>query len=82
MNVGKLLEKVRNSPNNIRFKDVCKLAEIFGFTFRGGKGSHRIYTKKEIVELLNFQNVNGKAKPYQVKQLLKIIDDYKLEVKR
>jgi hypothetical protein len=28
--------------------------------------------------MLNFQNVKGKAKPYQVKQLLKVVEKYKL----
>jgi len=28
--------------------------------------------------MLNFQNVKGKAKPYQVKQFLKVVDRYKL----
>lgn len=31
-----------------------------------------------VEELLNFQNVGGKAKPYQVKQLIKIIEKYNL----
>lgn len=34
--------------------------------------------KEGVVELLNFQNVNGKAKPYQVKQFIKIIEKYNL----
>ena len=62
----------------MRFDRLCKIAESFGLTFRGGKGSHRIYVRKGVVELLNFQNVNGKAKPYQVKQLIKVIEKYNL----
>lgn len=57
---------------------MCNIAEAFGFRFRGGKGSHRIYVRKGITELLNFQNVNGKAKPYQVKQFIKIVEKYNL----
>jgi hypothetical protein len=38
-----------------------------GFIFRGGRGSHRIYAKNGINEMLNFQNVHGKAKPYQLR---------------
>jgi len=41
--------------------------------FRGGKGSHRIFVKEGIREMLNFQEVKGKAKPYQVRQFIKII---------
>jgi len=40
------------------------------------EASHRIYVKEGVKELLNFQNVKGKAKPYQVKQFLRIIDTY------
>lgn len=57
---------------------LCRAAELFGFRFRGGKGSHRIYVKNGVQEMLNFQNVGGKAKSYQVKQFLKVIEKYKL----
>jgi hypothetical protein len=33
-----------------------------------------------IPELINLQNVKGKAKPYQVKQLLKIAERYNLHL--
>ena len=70
--------EIKDNPRNIRFNKICNIAEAFGFRFRGGKGSHRIYVKEGVVELLNFQNVNGKAKPYQVKQFIKIIEKYNL----
>ena len=75
---SKLLEMLKKNPNNIRFNKLCNIAENFGFEFRGGKGSHRIYVKKGIKEMLNFQNVHGKAKPYQVRQLIKVIEKYNL----
>lgn len=78
MHKHKLLEDLKNNPKNIRFEKLCRIAEAFGFQFRGGKGSHRIYLRKDINEMLNFQNVSGKAKPYQVRQLIKIIDKYNL----
>ena len=75
---SRLLEFLKKNPKNIRFNKLCKIAEKFGFKFRGGKGSHRIYVKKGIKEMLNFQNVHGKAKPYQVRQLIKVIEKYNL----
>jgi hypothetical protein len=51
---------------------------LFGFRFKGGKGSHLIYTRDGIKEMLNFQNVKGKAKPYQIKQFISVIDKYGL----
>lgn len=39
----KLLEKARASSTNIRFAELCQLAECYGFTFVRQKGSHKIY---------------------------------------
>ena len=77
----KLFAKIKNNPQDIRFNEICKLADAFGFKYKGGKGSHKVYTKKGIPEILNFQNVKGRVKPYQVKQFLKIIEDYSLTMK-
>lgn len=35
---------------------------------------HRVYARKGVTELLNFQNVKGKAEPYQVRQFIKIVE--------
>ncbi len=78
----KLYETVQNNPKNVHFHDLCKLAERFDFNLRGQKGSHRVYTKKGVVEILNFQDEKGKAKPYQVRQFLKIVEKYKLKMER
>jgi len=60
-------EELKLKLKNLRFKRLCIIAEAFGFQFKGGKGSHRIYYKEGIKELLNFQNVGEKAKPYQIR---------------
>lgn len=78
MNKRELYEEFKRNPRNIRFDDLCRAAELFGFSFRGGKGSHRIYVRQGVRELLNFQSVHGKAKPYQVKQFLKIVEQHSL----
>ena len=73
----KLLEKAKNSPNNFSFSEICQLAECYGFVFQRQSASHVIYEHPTLEieqnRLLNFQNLKGKAKPYQVKQLLKAI---------
>lgn len=74
----KLLEKARNNPASVRFQEICLLAEHLGFTKRGGKGSHIVYEKDGVEEILTFQDRKGMAKPYQVKQLLAVIDKYRL----
>ena len=52
--------------------DLCTLAEMAGFVFDRAGGSHKIY-RHPAGGMMNFQDVNGKAKPYQVKQLLDYI---------
>jgi hypothetical protein len=78
MKKSRLFEELKKSPKNVRFESLCKTAEAFGFRFRGGKGSHRIYVRDGVYELLNFQNVGGKAKSYQVKRFIKIVEKYGL----
>lgn len=73
----KLLEKAENSPNNFSFSEICQLAECYGFVFQRQSSSHVIYEhlnlRIEQNRLMNFQNFKGKAKPYQVKQLVRAI---------
>jgi hypothetical protein len=74
----KLIEKVRNNPSGVRFQEICLLAGHQGFTKRGGKGSHVVYEKDGVEEILTFQDREGMAKPYQVKRLLAMIEKYRL----
>ena len=67
MDKRKLLEFLKKNPKNVRFEKLCNIAISFNFKFKGGKGSHRIYIRDDIEDMLNFQNVGGKAKQYQVK---------------
>lgn len=75
----KLMEKARDAPQNVRFSEMCRLAELYGFTLKGGKGSHWVYTRKGVTEILTLQDVGGMAKAYQVKQFLKIVEAYGLK---
>jgi hypothetical protein len=43
-------------------------------------GSHHIYLHPDVKELINLQDVNGKAKPYQIKQFLELVERYNLEL--
>ena len=65
------------SDANLAFTEVVGLLKDLGFDLRI-KGSHHILTKDGIEEILNLQPKNGKAKPYQVKQVRKVIVRYKL----
>jgi hypothetical protein len=76
----KLLEKALNNPQNLRFAEAIRLAGGFGFKLARVRGSHHILKRSGVPELLNFQNVGGKAKPYQIKQLLELVELYDLKL--
>lgn len=80
MNSRKLLQKALNSPQSLRFSEVLKLAAAFGFQLDRISGSHHIFKRAGIPELLNLQNVGGMAKPYQVRQLLKLVEKHNLSL--
>lgn len=82
MNPRKLFAKLANNQTNVRFGEIIRLAEAFGFRLERSEGSHSIYRHPAVREHLNLQSVNGKAKPYQVKQLLKLIEAYNLSAER
>jgi hypothetical protein len=71
----KLLAAIRENPSDVRFNDLCKLCEEnFGKPTSSG-GSHCVYkTPWKGDPRVNIQNKGGKAKPYQVKQVLEAID--------
>ncbi len=79
MNKRKLLQKLLAGSKNIRFSEAATCAEVFGFRLSRINGSHHIYIHPDVPELINLQNVNGKAKP-QVKQLLQLIEKYHLQM--
>ena len=62
---------------NIRFADLRSLLAALGFVERI-KGSHHIFTRPDVVEILNLQPRGSLAKPYQVTQVRKVILEYKL----
>ena len=65
------------SDANILFADLCRLLRYLGFDERV-RGSHHIFTKDGVLEILNLQPRGTKAKPYQVRQVRNVILDYKL----
>jgi predicted RNA binding protein YcfA (HicA-like mRNA interferase family) len=80
MKKQKLLQKVIAGKTNIRFQEICALVEAFGFRLDRISGSHYIYVHPQVPELVNLQNVKGKAKPYQIRQFLSIVEKYNLQM--
>ena len=75
----KVLAKILSgiSDASISFRELCQLLYRLGFDERI-RGSHHIFTKDGMEEILNLQSKGSKAKPYQVKQVRKVILKYKL----
>jgi predicted RNA binding protein YcfA (HicA-like mRNA interferase family) len=75
----KVLEQVLrgSSDANVRFGELRSLLLRLGFGERV-KGSHRVFWKDGVEEILNLQPKGAKAKPYQVKQVRHVILKYKL----
>jgi hypothetical protein len=66
-----------SSDANIGFSDLCNLLRFLGFDERI-RGSHHIFSKEGVEEILNIQAKGSKSKPYQVKQVRQAIVRYKL----
>jgi len=77
----KTLQKILSGSKNIRFSDMFDLVEAFGFRLSRREGSHHIFINPDIPELVNIQEVKGQAKPYQVKQFLRLVERHSLKLK-
>lgn len=72
---GKLNQKIRRNPKNIKFQDLIRWLEDNGFFLDRVNGSHHIFVHPIIETPINIQKKkDGTAKTYQIKQAIKIID--------
>ena len=70
----KLLGEIRHNPNDVAFSDLARLCEHY-FGKPRQSGSHLIFkTPWPGDPRVNIQDKKGKAKPYQVKQVLAAIE--------
>ena len=76
----KILKQILSGSKNISFNDIVSIVEAFGFTLSRVNGSHHIFIHPNIPELVNLQNAKGKAKPYQIRQFLTIVEKYNLSL--
>jgi hypothetical protein len=73
--VAEIVLQMRSNPQNVRFADLCMVCDYYFGTARQKGSSHRIYkTPWQGDPRINIQNDRGKAKAYQVKQVLKAIE--------
>jgi predicted RNA binding protein YcfA (HicA-like mRNA interferase family) len=79
MNRRKLLARLASGAvKNVGFDDFTGLVRTFGFGLARKSGSHHIYTRPDSPQLVNLQDVNGQAKPYQIRQFLRLVEKYNL----
>jgi predicted RNA binding protein YcfA (HicA-like mRNA interferase family) len=76
----RFFKNLLSGSKNIRFSEAVTCAKAFGFQLSLINGDHHIYVHPEVPELLNLQDVAGKAKPYQVRQLLQLVERYNLQL--
>lgn len=74
------LRKILDGSRNVRFADLVRLVEAYGFHRSRTRGSHHIFAHPDARELVNLQDVKGLAKPYQIRQLLRLVERYNLEL--
>lgn len=76
----KILQKAKENPQNLRYKEFCTLCEHFKMKKRKGSGSsHRVYKRTEApIFSMTIQDIDGFAVPYQVRQLLERIEMHNL----
>ena len=81
MNRRRLLRRLsQGALQNVRFRDFVDLVEGFGFRLSRVRGSHHIFVHSAVAELVNLQDVGGEAKPYQIRQFLRLVERYNLQL--
>jgi hypothetical protein len=74
----KILDQMRREPTNVRYSDLLKVCEEFFGKPRQSGTSHTLFkTPWPGDPRVNIQNDKGKAKAYQVRQVLLAIDKLK-----
>jgi len=70
-----IIIQMKRNPENVRFNDLCKVCDFYFGVARQGGSSHKVYkTPWKGDPRVNVQNYKGKAKAYQVKQVLRAIE--------
>ncbi|MGD0023526.1 MAG: type II toxin-antitoxin system HicA family toxin [Xanthobacteraceae bacterium] len=74
------LESVKRGGGGIAFRDLQRLLEKLGFRLARVSGSHHIYIHPKVPRPMNVQAAGKDAKPYQVRQLRDIVEEFGLEL--
>lgn len=78
--VADIVARMRANPHNVRFAELCKVCDAYFGKPRMPGSSHRIYAMPWPGDpRVNIQNAGGKAKAYQVKQVLLAVERWEVE---
>ena len=76
--IDELVDKLKSNPKSVRFSDLEVVCQHYFGKPRKSGGSHRVYKTPWFGDpRVNIQNDHGKAKAYQVKQVLQAIEKLK-----
>lgn len=79
MDRRRLLRRLtRGALHNVAFSDMVDLVEGFGFRLARVSGSHHIFRQPATGANLNLQPYGGQAKPYQIRQFLRLVEELNL----
>ena len=82
MNSRRLCARIlRGEVGNVAFGDLVQLLLDLDFRETSGRGSHRVFARAGVIELVNLQVEKGDAKLYQVRQVANLIRRYNLKLK-
>ena len=82
MNSRRLRARIlRGDVGNVAIGDLVQLLLDLDFRETGGRGSHRVFARAGVIELVNLQVEKGDAKLYQVRQVASLIRRYNLQLK-
>jgi hypothetical protein len=74
-----LFVKAKANPRSLRFAELKTLCQCAGLQHDRTSGSHLIFRRNAPFFLLSIQRMpDGRAKPYQVRQLIELIETHKL----
>ncbi|MCJ7705394.1 MAG: type II toxin-antitoxin system HicA family toxin [Desulfobacterales bacterium] len=81
MKPRRLLKRLSEGQlRNVAFGDMINMVKGFGFRLERVSGSHHIFIHPAIPELVNLQEVKREAKPYQIRQFLRLVERYNLKL--
>ena len=81
MEYQKLLARLASGAvQNVSFREFAALVRAFGFQLVRVNGSHHIFARPNVPQLVNLQDASGEAKPYQIRQFLRIVERYNLKL--